>query len=87
MCSIFVIGLKSIKRSHFQVNGLSYFLDLNVRVLYCFRQERYMLLDCGEGALGQMYHHYGHRLGDVLENLTAVFVSHMHADHHLVRDS
>ncbi|XP_064601279.1 zinc phosphodiesterase ELAC protein 2-like [Liolophura sinensis] len=52
-------------------------------ILVQTEQHKYMLLDCGEGALGQLYHHFGQSVGDILENLTAVFVSHMHADHHL----
>ena len=45
-----------------------------------------MLLDCGENTLGQLYRHFGSaNITTVLEKLRAVFVSHLHADHHLVR--
>jgi len=45
-----------------------------------------MLLDCGENTLGQLYRHFGGaNIVAVLEKLRAVFVSHLHADHHLVR--
>ncbi|KAG9465355.1 hypothetical protein GDO78_018459 [Eleutherodactylus coqui] len=41
-----------------------------------------MLLDCGEGTFGQLHRHYGDRVDDILSQLSAVFVSHIHADHH-----
>ncbi|XP_030317791.1 zinc phosphodiesterase ELAC protein 2 [Calypte anna] len=43
---------------------------------------RSLLLDCGEGTFGQLCRHYGERVDQVLCNLLAVFVSHMHTDHH-----
>ncbi|KAK7466640.1 hypothetical protein BaRGS_00037248, partial [Batillaria attramentaria] len=42
-----------------------------------------MILDCGEGTSGQLYRHYGNQTDDILRSLRAVFVSHLHADHHL----
>jgi len=43
-----------------------------------------MLLDCGEGTLGQLRRRYGMSgLKQVYEDLKMIFVSHMHADHHL----
>ncbi|XP_005067677.1 zinc phosphodiesterase ELAC protein 2 isoform X2 [Mesocricetus auratus] len=44
--------------------------------------DKSMLLDCGEGTFGQLCRHYGQQIDRVLCNLTAVFVSHLHADHH-----
>ncbi|XP_018428866.1 PREDICTED: zinc phosphodiesterase ELAC protein 2 [Nanorana parkeri] len=41
-----------------------------------------LLLDCGEGTFGQLYRHYGDEVDDILCQLSAVFVSHIHADHH-----
>uniref|UniRef100_A0A0D9R9L8 Zinc phosphodiesterase ELAC protein 2 n=1 Tax=Chlorocebus sabaeus TaxID=60711 RepID=A0A0D9R9L8_CHLSB len=41
-----------------------------------------LLLDCGEGTFGQLYRHYGDQVDRVLGSLAAVFVSHLHADHH-----
>ncbi|XP_069807990.1 zinc phosphodiesterase ELAC protein 2 isoform X2 [Dendropsophus ebraccatus] len=41
-----------------------------------------MLLDCGEGTFGQLYRHYGDAVDDILSRLSAVFISHIHADHH-----
>ncbi|XP_077415133.1 zinc phosphodiesterase ELAC protein 2 isoform X2 [Vanacampus margaritifer] len=43
---------------------------------------RSLLLDCGEGTFGQLCRHYGDGVDEVLSNISAVFVSHMHADHH-----
>ncbi|XP_008853916.1 zinc phosphodiesterase ELAC protein 2 isoform X3 [Nannospalax galili] len=44
--------------------------------------DRSVLLDCGEGTFGQLCRHYGQQVDRVLGNLAAVFVSHLHADHH-----
>ncbi|KAK6478318.1 zinc phosphodiesterase ELAC protein 2-like isoform X1 [Huso huso] len=41
-----------------------------------------VLLDCGEGTFGQLCRHYGNNVDEVLSNVSAVFISHMHADHH-----
>ncbi|XP_049600942.1 zinc phosphodiesterase ELAC protein 2 [Syngnathus scovelli] len=43
---------------------------------------RSLLLDCGEGTFGQLCRHYGDGVDEVLSDISAVFVSHMHADHH-----
>ena len=40
-------------------------------------------LDTGEGALGQLSRHFGPQLDSVIAELKCVFISHMHADHHL----
>ncbi|XP_076460612.1 zinc phosphodiesterase ELAC protein 2-like [Babylonia areolata] len=42
-----------------------------------------MILDCGEGTSGQLYRHYGDQTATILRKLRAVFVSHLHADHHM----
>ncbi|KAI8506526.1 Zinc phosphodiesterase ELAC protein 2 [Branchiostoma belcheri] len=42
-----------------------------------------LLLDGGEGTFGQMYRHYGDDVDRVLANIKCVFISHIHADHHL----
>ncbi|KAJ1335058.1 ribonuclease Z [Microdochium nivale] len=41
------------------------------------------LLDCGENTLGQLRRVLGPRLPDVLKELKGVWISHLHADHHL----
>lgn len=43
-----------------------------------------MLMDCGEGTYGQMVRFFGlEKSIKVLSNLVAVYISHLHADHHL----
>lgn len=43
-----------------------------------------ILLDCGEGTWGQMVRQFGlERAQRVLCSLNVIFISHMHADHHL----
>ena len=43
-----------------------------------------MLLDCGEGSYGQIVNHFGDDALDVIRRLKMIFISHLHADHHLV---
>lgn len=43
-----------------------------------------VLLDCGEGTAAQMRRFYGaQRYAEVLRTLRAIYVSHLHADHHI----
>ncbi|KAI8435659.1 hypothetical protein MSG28_003922 [Choristoneura fumiferana] len=43
-----------------------------------------ILLDCGEGTFGQMVRFYGPRkVNEVLRTLKAIYISHLHADHHI----
>lgn len=44
---------------------------------FCF------LLDCGEGTVGQMKRCYGKEYLAVLRELRLIYISHLHADHHL----
>ncbi|XP_053566415.1 zinc phosphodiesterase ELAC protein 2 [Bombina bombina] len=41
-----------------------------------------LLLDCGEGTFGQLFRHYGEKVDGILLQISAVFISHIHADHH-----
>ncbi|OAL20421.1 hypothetical protein AYO22_08915 [Fonsecaea multimorphosa] len=42
------------------------------------------LFDCGEGTLGQLKRLYNaEQLDDILSNLRGIWISHLHADHHL----
>lgn len=41
------------------------------------------LFDCGENTLGQLKRVFGNELPDVLRDLKAIWISHLHADHHL----
>ncbi|TPX53354.1 hypothetical protein SeMB42_g00852 [Synchytrium endobioticum] len=47
----------------------------------------HILLDAGEGTYGQMYRRFAHdaeqSVENILLNLKCIFISHMHADHHL----
>lgn len=41
------------------------------------------LLDCGEGTLMQLYRCFGPAVAqDIIQNLRAIFISHIHTDHH-----
>ena len=52
-------------------------------IYYIYRANRYILLDCGEGTYGQMMRFFGQeKIVDVMTNLTGIFISHLHADHH-----
>ncbi|KAJ6547859.1 hypothetical protein B0H10DRAFT_2130608 [Mycena sp. CBHHK59/15] len=42
-----------------------------------------ILLDAGEGTWGQLVRQFGPSVWDVLRDLKCIFVSHIHADHHL----
>lgn len=42
------------------------------------------ILDCGEGSLSQIYRCFPEKVADeIILNLKAIFLSHVHADHHL----
>jgi ribonuclease Z len=41
------------------------------------------IFDCGENTLGQLKRVFGNELPDVLRDLKAIWISHLHADHHL----
>ena len=42
------------------------------------------MLDCGEGTYGQLVRFYGPKeVETILGKLRAVFISHLHADHHI----
>ncbi|EPS25181.1 hypothetical protein PDE_00113 [Penicillium oxalicum 114-2] len=44
----------------------------------------YYLLDCGENTLGQIKRVYGYeKTREILQNLRMIWISHLHADHHL----
>lgn len=43
-----------------------------------------ILLDCGEGTFGQIIRFYGkEKANEILKKLKAVYISHLHADHHI----
>ncbi|KAL4709976.1 hypothetical protein ACJJTC_003939 [Scirpophaga incertulas] len=53
-------------------------------ILLFVDENRSMLLDCGEGTYGQLVRFYGpKKVKAVLSSLKAIYVSHLHADHHI----
>lgn len=42
-----------------------------------------VLLDCGEGTIGQLFRVFGPLLKKELRKIKLIFISHLHADHHL----
>lgn len=44
---------------------------------------RNILLDCGEGTGGQLLRVFGPLLQEELRKIKLIFISHLHADHHL----
>ena len=52
-------------------------------ILVTTSADTYLLLDCGEGTYGQLVRHFGiQRSNEILRQLTCIFISHRHADHH-----
>lgn len=48
------------------------------------RPDTFVILDCGEGTILQLHRMYGReRALEILFNLKAIYISHLHADHHL----
>ncbi|KAI1143749.1 hypothetical protein F5Y05DRAFT_362415 [Hypoxylon sp. FL0543] len=41
------------------------------------------LFDCGENTIGQLRRVFGHDLPEILRDLKGIWISHLHADHHL----
>jgi len=75
VCEVVMLGTAaSVPGKYRNVSGV--YLDLPGR--------GGMLLDCGEGSLGQISRRYGRdALEERLIGLKCVWISHMHADHHL----
>ncbi|XP_026725255.1 zinc phosphodiesterase ELAC protein 2 isoform X2 [Trichoplusia ni] len=47
-------------------------------------EDRSILLDCGEGTFGQLVRFYGpKKVNAFLRTLKAIYISHLHADHHI----
>jgi ribonuclease Z len=42
-----------------------------------------LLLDCGEGTYYQLVRSYGEKISEVLLDLKAILITHLHADHHV----
>lgn len=54
-------------------------------VLFFYREDRSILLDCGEGTFSQLRCLYKEQTADTLASLKCVFISHRHPDHHMVK--
>lgn len=53
-------------------------------ILVQSQENGYVLLDCGEGTLGQIQRMFGvAKAQDVVRNLKIIYISHLHADHHI----
>lgn len=53
-------------------------------ILLRIDEGRSILLDCGEGTLSQLVRFYGKsKVGHILSSIKAIYVSHLHADHHI----
>lgn len=48
-----------------------------------YRKEHSILLDCGSGTASQIHRFYGNEAPEIFRRLRAVFVSHIHLDHHI----
>ena len=46
-------------------------------------QSAYFLFDCGEGTFGQICRKFGPFAKEICANIRGIFLSHLHADHHL----
>ncbi len=47
-------------------------------------RDNFILLDCGEGTLLQIHRQFGRQSAlNILRNLRAIYISHLHADHHM----
>lgn len=47
------------------------------------RENTCLLLDAGEGTCGQIVRFYGKGAADIFRKIKAVYISHLHADHHI----
>ncbi|XP_065203622.1 ribonuclease Z, mitochondrial [Planococcus citri] len=53
-------------------------------ILVTFSDDNHIILDCGEGTYGQLVRFFGADEADrVLASTKAIYVSHLHADHHI----
>lgn len=47
------------------------------------RKDTCILLDVGEGTIGQIYRFYGAETDNIVKKIKAIYISHLHADHHI----
>lgn len=48
-----------------------------------FSPETSILLDCGEGSVGQLCRLYGDRAEELIRSIKGLHITHMHGDHHM----
>lgn len=48
-----------------------------------YSKDTCILLDVGEGSMGQIRRFYGDDAENVIKKLKAIYISHLHADHHM----
>lgn len=54
-------------------------------ILSNFSEDTCVLMDVGEGTVGQIVRFYGDDAAHIFRKLKAVYISHLHADHHIGR--
>lgn len=50
---------------------------------HIYSKDTCILLDVGEGTMGQIYRFYGDETENIIKKLKAIYISHLHADHHI----
>lgn len=51
---------------------------------FVFSENNNIIIDCGEGTFGQIIRFFGKsKAYEILANINAIYVSHLHADHHI----
>lgn len=51
--------------------------------LFFLSEDSCILLDAGEGTSGQIIRFYGKEASNVFRKIKGIYLSHMHADHHI----
>ncbi|XP_006815703.1 zinc phosphodiesterase ELAC protein 2-like [Saccoglossus kowalevskii] len=52
-------------------------------ILLNMNNDTSVLMDCGEGTFGQLFRHYGNQTLDIMQRIQCIYISHLHADHHM----
>lgn len=53
-----------------------------MQIILFYRRSESMLIDCGEGSCSQIHRFYGKSAPQIIQKIKAVFISHLHYDHH-----
>lgn len=65
----------------YTIKGLFFYITHKYELIYS--KDTCILLDVGEGSMGQIHRFYGEEAEDVIKKLKAIYISHLHADHHI----